>query len=97
MVSNPNAGIVFPDFEISDLLDLTGDAQVILNSPEIEAFEGAERLRTFTPRKVVRRPAALPLHWKFQEYSPNMMITGSRDEAAAHLEAQKAACEWRPF
>lgn len=96
-VSNPKAGIVFPDFETGDLLHLTGDAEVILDSPEIEAFEGAERLWTFTPRKVIRRPAALPLRWKFQEYSPNVMMTGSWDEAAAHLEAQKAACEWRPF
>ena len=63
----------------------------------MEAFAGAERLWTFRPRRVIRRPAALPMRWKFQEYSPNVMLTGDWDDAAAQLEAQKAASEWRPF
>ena len=46
-----------------DLLQLSGDAAVILESPEISAFEGAERLWRFTPRRLVYRPDALPLRW----------------------------------
>jgi hypothetical protein len=48
---NPKAGLVFPDFETGDMLHLTGDAEVILESEEIAAFQGAERLWIFHPRR----------------------------------------------
>ena len=57
---NPRAGLVFPDFATGDMLHLTGDAEVVLESDEIAAFQGAERLWVFRPRKVVLRPKALP-------------------------------------
>ena len=63
---NPKAGLVFPDFETGDLLQLTGDAEVVLESPDIAAFEGAERLWHFRPRRIVLRPAALPIRFTFQ-------------------------------
>lgn len=63
---NGKAGLVFIDFERGDLLQMTGDAAVILDSPEIAAFQGAERLWTFRARRVVRRPAALALRWRFR-------------------------------
>lgn len=37
---NPRAGLVFANFEGGDLLQLTGEAEVDLNSPEIAAFQG---------------------------------------------------------
>ena len=40
---NPRGGLVFPDFETGDLLQLTGDAEVVLDSPELNAFQGAAR------------------------------------------------------
>lgn len=58
---NGRAGLLFIDFETGDVLQMTGDAHVILDSPEIARFPGAERLWTFQARHVVRRPAALPL------------------------------------
>lgn len=77
-VLNPKAGLVFADFDSGALLQLTGDAEVILESPEIASFDGAERLWRFTPRKIVRRPGALPLRWKFREdgWSPHLLTTG---------------------
>ncbi|MFO0626014.1 MAG: pyridoxamine 5'-phosphate oxidase family protein [Polyangiales bacterium] len=60
---NGRAGLVFVDFATGDLLQLTGDARVILDDPAIDAFAGAERLWTFHPRRLVRRRAALPLRW----------------------------------
>jgi predicted pyridoxine 5'-phosphate oxidase superfamily flavin-nucleotide-binding protein len=63
IVANPKAGLVFPGFASGDRLQLTGDAEVVLNSSEIEEFEGAERLWRVTPRRVVYRPEALPLRW----------------------------------
>ncbi|MBN3752190.1 2Fe-2S iron-sulfur cluster binding domain-containing protein [Paraburkholderia sp. Tr-20389] len=96
---NPRAGLVFADFETGDVLQLTGDASVDLESPEIAAFQGAERLWHFTPRRIVYRAGALPLRWKFQAngWSPNSLMTGSWDEAASRLKAAELANAWRPF
>ncbi|MEZ2222763.1 pyridoxamine 5'-phosphate oxidase family protein [Rhizobium sp. RCC_161_2] len=78
---NPKAGLVFADFDSGELLQLTGEAEVILDSPEIAVFKGAERLWRFMPGKIVRRPDALPLRWKFREdgWSPSSLTTGSWD------------------
>jgi predicted pyridoxine 5'-phosphate oxidase superfamily flavin-nucleotide-binding protein len=78
LVVNPKAGLVFIDFESGDLLQLTGRAAVILDSPEIAVFRGAERLWRVTPHRVVHRGAALPLRWSFEPegWSPNSLATG---------------------
>ncbi|MBP0588573.1 pyridoxamine 5'-phosphate oxidase family protein [Paraburkholderia sp. LEh10] len=98
-VVNSRAGLVFADFETGDILQLTGDATVDLDSAEIAAFQGAERLWHFTPRRIVYRAAALPLRWKFQAngWSPNSLMTGSWDEVASRLKAAALAEAWRPF
>lgn len=62
-VANPKAGLVFVDFATGALLQMTGDAEVVLDSPEIAATPGAERLWRFHPRRVVLRPGTLPLRW----------------------------------
>jgi uncharacterized protein len=60
---NPKGGLAFPDWETGGLLQLTGDVEVILDSPEIKDFQGAERLWRFRPHQVIYRPNALPLRW----------------------------------
>ncbi|MEP7242448.1 MAG: pyridoxamine 5'-phosphate oxidase family protein [Gammaproteobacteria bacterium] len=78
MLVNPKAGLVFIDFDTGDLLQLSGDAEVVLDSPEIPVFEGAERLWRFTPRHIVHQPDALPLRWVFEAegWSPEALRTG---------------------
>ncbi|MGR9175026.1 flavin-nucleotide-binding protein [Rhizobium leguminosarum] len=61
---NSKAGLVFVDFETGDMLQITGNAEVLLDSPDIATFQGAERLWRFTPEKIVLRPDALPLRWR---------------------------------
>ncbi|WP_374680282.1 pyridoxamine 5'-phosphate oxidase family protein, partial [Hydrocarboniphaga effusa] len=56
ILSNGKAGLVFVDFESGDLLQMTGKAEVLLDSPEIASFQGAERLWTFRASRIVRRP-----------------------------------------
>lgn len=75
---NGQAGLVFIDFESGDLLQMSGKAEVVLDSPEIATFAGAERLWTFLPDRIVRRPGALALRWNFREngWSPNSLATG---------------------
>ncbi len=66
VVANGQAGLLFVGYEHGDLLHLSGTAEVLFDSPEIAAFEGAERLWTFRPRRIVRRRATLALRWKTQ-------------------------------
>ncbi|ARP85312.1 2Fe-2S iron-sulfur cluster-binding protein [Bordetella genomosp. 9] len=99
IVLNGKAGLLFVDYERGDVLQMTGDAEVILDSPEIAAFQGAERLWTFRPRRIVRRRGALALRWTFQQdgWSPNSLMTGDWRQAAERLRASELAAQWRPF
>lgn len=94
---NPRAGLVFADFETGDLLHLTGEARVDLDSDEIAAFQGAERLWTFVPRKVVFRPAALALRWRPRPggESPNSLMTGDWLQVEARRAAARLGSRWR--
>jgi uncharacterized protein len=94
---NPKVGLVFVDFESGDMLHLSGDAEVVLDSPEIAAFQGAERLWRFTPRIVILRAAAMPLRWTFTDWSPNSLMTGDWDEASRRIKASEIKAAWRPF
>ncbi|SSW69210.1 pyridoxamine 5'-phosphate oxidase family protein [Achromobacter agilis] len=76
LVLNPRAGLLFIDFERGDVLQLSGRAEVILDSPEIAQFEGAERLWRVHARRVAFRPGALALRWRFDAYSPASLATG---------------------
>ncbi len=78
LVLNPKAGLVFIDFETGDLVQLSGTTEVILDSPDLATFEGAERFWRFTPRRIVFRAQAVPLHWMFLNdgWSPNSLMTG---------------------
>lgn len=96
---NPRAGLIFVDFKTGDLLQMTGSAQVLLDDPEIAAFQGAERLLRFKPQRVVYRQAAIPLRWKDQSAgdSPNSLMTGSWEQAAERLQAEALRTQWRPL
>ncbi len=61
---NSKAGLLFVDFETGDMLQMTGNAEVLLDSPDIATFQGAERLWRFTPEEIVLRSDALPLRWR---------------------------------
>jgi ferredoxin-NADP reductase/predicted pyridoxine 5'-phosphate oxidase superfamily flavin-nucleotide-binding protein len=97
ILENGQAGLVFVDFDTGDALQLSGEAEVILDSPEIAAFQGAERLWRFRARRVVRRSNALALRWSFQDqgWSPNSLMTGDWAQAAERLQAAELATQWR--
>ncbi|SEK06779.1 pyridoxamine 5'-phosphate oxidase family protein [Achromobacter sp. NFACC18-2] len=82
LVANPVAGLLFIDFERGDVLQLSGRAEVVLDGPEIAQFEGAERLWRVHVRRVVRRPGALALRWRFESWSPTALATGRWPAAA---------------
>jgi ferredoxin-NADP reductase/predicted pyridoxine 5'-phosphate oxidase superfamily flavin-nucleotide-binding protein len=96
---NGKAGLMFADYENGDILQMTGDATVILESPEIAAFQGAERLWKFRPRRVVFRRGAMALRFSSRKdgASPASLMTGDWQQAADRLRAAELANTWRPF
>lgn len=96
---NGRAGLLFADYETGDVLQMTGDAQVVLESPEIAAFQGAERLWSFKPRRIVLRRGALALRWSARNdgASPASLMTGDWQQTADRLKAAELATKWRPF
>lgn len=92
---NPRAGLLFVDFTRGDVLQLNGRAEVILDSPLITAFEGAERLWTFDVEQVVFRPSAVSLRWAFHEYAPTSLMTGTWAEADERLRVSSHRHPWQ--
>ncbi|MDH6265838.1 ferredoxin-NADP reductase/predicted pyridoxine 5'-phosphate oxidase superfamily flavin-nucleotide-binding protein/ferredoxin [Rhizobium sp. SG_E_25_P2] len=94
---NGKAGLLFVDFATGDVLQMSGDAEVILDSPEIAAFQGAERLWTFAPRRIMRRRNALALRWTFRAdgWSPSSLMTGDWRQVADRLTASGHRLEWQ--
>ncbi len=58
IVKNPKTGFLFIDFQTGDMLTMTGEAQIIWDGPEVEAFEGAQRLVQFEAAEVRGSKAA---------------------------------------
>ncbi|MDE1182505.1 pyridoxamine 5'-phosphate oxidase family protein [Paraburkholderia sp.] len=99
LLVNPRAGLVFVDYTTGDLLQVSGAAEIVLDSPEIATFQGAERLWKVTPQRVVYRPDALPVRWRdrVNGASPNSQLTGNWAQSAARLAAAKIGNAWRPY
>ncbi|MBV6824684.1 pyridoxamine 5'-phosphate oxidase family protein [Pseudomonas sp. PD9R] len=95
LLLNPLAGLLFVDFASGDMLQVAGRTEIILDGPEIAAFQGAERLWTLTVEHVVRRKAALALRWQFEGFSPNSLLTGSWQQAEGRLQADALRDQWR--
>lgn len=95
--SDPRAGLLFIDHATGDVLMLTGTAEVVWDGPEVAAFRGAERLWRFRVTLGLRLPAAMPMRWDFGASSPNTLLTGDWDEAAALIAAEARRDAWRPY
>lgn len=93
---NPATGLLFVDFDSGDALMLSGDAEVVWDGPEVEAFAGAERLMRFRLRESLHIEAAVPLRWSDAEWAPQLAATGTWDELELALAAGRAARD-RPF
>jgi predicted pyridoxine 5'-phosphate oxidase superfamily flavin-nucleotide-binding protein len=83
LLANPRAGLLFVDFERGDLLQLSGRAEVLFDSPLLAAFAGAERGWRVDVERLVRRRGALGWRGRGLERSPAVAGTGTWDEARA--------------
>ena len=90
---NPKVGIVVPDFDTGDMLYINGTAEIIWDGPEVDAFEGAERLVKVQITKTTLVEQAMPVNWQFNDYSPSLEATG--DWAAGNTIANDENGQWR--
>ncbi|HDS1797060.1 pyridoxamine 5'-phosphate oxidase family protein [Pseudomonas putida] len=97
LLVNPRAGLLFIDFSNGNVLQLCGCAEVLLDSPAIQDFEGAERLWTLEVEQVVWRPAAVSLRWAFKEYAPTSLMTGTWAETDARLQQRQLQRQWQAW
>ena len=80
IAANPDAGLLFVDFERGGTLQLAGEAKVVWEPERAARFVGAERVVEFRVDEV---DDALPLRWRFAGYSPfNPSLEGRRGEEA---------------
>lgn len=80
IVMNPRAGFLFVDFDRSDLLYMTGHAEIVWNGPAVEAIGGAERLIRFRAEEIVQVSNSLGLTFQFGGFSPSLKRTGTWPE-----------------
>ncbi len=63
LLLNPQAGLLFIDFQNGDLLHVEARAHVDTDAPSFARFPGAERLLHLTVHRSIFRPQALSLNW----------------------------------
>lgn len=73
---NPRAGLLFADFETQTVITTTGEAEVIWDGPEVDAFDGARRLIRYRASEVRTITGGLPLRTTFGDYAPDLQRTG---------------------
>ena len=66
---SPYAGLLFLDFDRGVTLQLTGQARVVWEPERALPFPGAERIVEFHVEQVVQVSQAVPLHFRFLQYS----------------------------
>jgi len=77
IAAHPHAGLLFIDYERGDLLQLTGDAELVWDGPALQAFDGAQRLLRLHVEAGVWRPGALPLRWSPAELASQLAQGGA--------------------
>jgi hypothetical protein len=82
LLVNPRAGLLFIDFASGDLLQLTGDTELVFDVMRLQDYPGAERLWRFKPRygRWLRR--AFPLKTEFDDFSPASIDAGLWNDVA---------------
>ncbi len=66
IAANPQAGLLFLDFDTGSTLQLTGEANIIWDVAQIAKYRGAERLLSFRINQVLEIDNQLPLRWEFE-------------------------------
>jgi uncharacterized protein len=73
------AGLLFLDFDTGDIVQLSGTALISWEADRLRDWPGAQRVVEFTANQVKARARALPLRWRFMDYSPFTPAEGRED------------------
>lgn len=73
---DPRAGLLVVNYDSGDLLQLTGEAEIVWDGPEVESFPGALRLLRLKVQEGRLLQAALPIRWSQPAYAMQLLETG---------------------
>jgi predicted pyridoxine 5'-phosphate oxidase superfamily flavin-nucleotide-binding protein len=76
LLGDPRAGLLFIDFASGDILQLQGRATIDWH-PEGSGPAGAERLWRVEVARAWRRRGAFPFAWRFGDFAPTTLATGT--------------------
>ena len=76
LLGDPRAGLLFIDFASGDILQLQGRAAIDWH-PEGSGPAGAERLWRVEVARAWRRRGAFPFAWRFGDFAPTTLATGT--------------------
>lgn len=76
LLGDPRAGLLFIDFASGDILQLQGRTRIDWH-PEGSGPAGAERLWRVDVMRAWRRRGAFPFAWRFGDYAPTTLATGT--------------------
>ena len=94
---NPKIGLIFIDFKTGDRLYISGQATIIWEGAELDAFEGAQRLVRVKTTERIRVDGGLPLRWSLEKMSPFVESTGIWSEVEQQRIAEAERNTYRPF
>jgi len=97
LLESGRAGLLFIDFEGGHLLTLTGKAEILWETEDLQYFTGAERLWRFHLHSGRFIQHALPMRWDLDAFSPNSLMTGTWREADQKRRAQSGKHEWTRY
>jgi uncharacterized protein len=66
---NPQAGLLFIDFDGGRTLQLSGSASIDWNPERLRSFAGAERIVDFELAEIIDNPFGFPLQSRFRQFS----------------------------
>ncbi|MGX9355493.1 FAD-binding oxidoreductase [Roseobacteraceae bacterium S113] len=97
-LTNPKAGLLFPDYATGDIVMMTGRVEVLEDGHrDIAHFVGAERGWRFSLDHGLLLKDALPFRAQFDAYSPNSLLTDTWHKANARSVADTKHNSWRPL
>ncbi len=76
LLGDPRAGLLFVDFTTGDLLQLQGTVTIDWH-PGVAEPRGAQRVWRVAVERAWRRRAAFPFRWRFGEFAPTTLATGT--------------------
>ena len=79
IAKNPKSGYLFIDFQTGDMLTMTGETQVIWDGPEVDAFDGAQRLMLVEASEIRRIRGGFAHGSTFLDDAPQLARTGAWD------------------